>query len=486
MFSQSQPIQVTLKSIYTIRRHTEEFAVADYVRRRTPHKFHLSVRGKEGAMTVDDVEESFMPFHLIESEKGAFSLASSGARGEAGAFCYVRLTANGETLLNIDFTKLQSVEELEEYFDCYYFSALNCNVKGELVSIRNHWELNEHGHLVCLGTEAQQISFGDNGPFFLLTMRGKAVKDFEVEVGFEQCWRRYGIVFGLEERHFPYYWLPNTYLSTGVRGALAFVNAHDGSGYIRGALIKPEDGSPICRVTQDMPQQQKLFSGKEQSTLLRHTLTYHIKSSMLYHTPHETLQATAGSVVYLPPNTPCRLEGEKDEIIRIEFDCDRTFPPSLIHPKQPEMLRRIFVELHSTWHSNLVNKNYRALACFYRIMAEISLPTAKAVTANTIREVLQYIHHHFAEPTLSVKEVAKQSGMCESAFYQTFHQTCGMTPKAYILNCRLHHACALLQTQDIKIYEVAEKSGFADVKYFMTAFKREMGISPGKFKKLRS
>ena len=483
MFSQDQPIQVTLKSVYNIHRHLEEFAVADNIRCRTPHKFHLSVRGQEGYMIVDDVEESGMPFHLAESAKGYFSLASSGARGEAGAFHYVRLTADGKTLLDLDFTKFREINELEDYFDGFTFPDLNCIGKGDLVSIKDFWALNEQGYLVCTGFQKSSISFGDNGPFSLLTFRHTPLENFEVEVGFEQCWRRYGVVFGCDKQTFPYYWLPDTYQSTGVRGAFAFVDAHNGACFVRGALIDKAQEQPIARVTHKCAQTQKRFVSKKQITLPRHTLTYHPYTPMTYHTENGVLHATPASVVYLPPNTPCRLEGEPDEIIRIEFDCNSTFPPLLIQPKQSDLLRRKFAEINTIWRSSLANKNYRAMSVFYRIMAELSQPTAEDVTADTMRTVLRYIHHHFNESTLSVKELAKISGMCETTFYQTFHKTCGMTPKAYILNCRLHHACTLLSTGDVKIYQVAENCGFTDEKYFMTAFKREMGISPGKYQK---
>ncbi|MBP3381109.1 MAG: helix-turn-helix transcriptional regulator [Clostridia bacterium] len=483
MFSPKQPILVTLKSIYSISRPPLEHAVAANIYRRTPHRFYLKLRGHKGYMTVDGVEESRMPFYFSENAKGCFSLASNGLLGDAGAFHYVRLTAGGETLLDLDFTKLRSIDELEQYFDCYVFPDLACDEKGDLASVKDYWMLNERGHLVCSGLQTGQVSFGDQGPFFLLTLRHPPIDIFEVEVGFEQSWRRYGVVFGCDKQSFPYYVLPNAYISTGVHGALAFADAHNGACFVRGALIDIEKGTPISRTAATCPQVKSRFVSKEQLSLPRHTLTYHISAPMNYYTEKEVLRATPGSVVYLPPNTPCRLEGDTDAILRIEFDSNHTFPPTLIQPKQPEMLRRMFDEINVIWHTTLANKNYRAMSIFYRIMAEISQPTPEKETADTMRDVLRYIHHHFSEPTLTVKEVAQMSGICESSFYHVFHEACGMTPKAYILNCRLHHACALLRTQEWKIYEVAEKSGFSDVKYFMTAFKREMGVSPGKYQK---
>lgn len=481
MFTQEQPVTVDLKSVYYIYRYPWEHAVASNIHAGTPHSFTFSLAGKQGVMTVDDMPESRSVFHFPTRPTGYFSLASNATETEPGAFRYVRLKAGEEILLDIDFQKIQTVDALEAYFDCYYFPDLEYDRIGRPVSIRQFWGFNARGNLHCIRERTGKVSFSDSGPFCVLTLRQVPLTDFEVQVGFEQCWRRYGIVFGCDKQKFPYHLLIQSDKYVGIRGGLVYADAHDGSCCVRGALCDSENRQALrSLVRQSHPLVADRFQSKEQTTLPLHTLTYHFHGNMTYRFGDRTFKATPGSVLYLPPGIPCRLEGEKDTVTRIEFECAESFSPAILTPKQPEMVCKLFEELCTLWGSNLPGGQYRALSVFYRIMAEVSQPVSDSATA-TVRKAIQHINNHFTEPALSIREIAKATDICESYLYRLFRASCGMTPKEYILNCRLQHACALLKTRYYKVYEVAEKCGFSDAKYFMTAFKREMGISPGQY-----
>lgn len=480
MFSQEEPIQVVLRSAYRIFRPEISFAVAGNMHKATPHCFRFKVRGNEAEMTVDNVPESYTKAEFSKDKHSTFSLASNGSVSEPGAFRYVRLTANGETLLDLDFKKIQSVEELETYFTCYYFQTLSHDAKGLAAPIRNFWSLNERGHLVCSIPNKERVPFAENGPYALLTLRHTPINDFEVEVGFEQCWRIYGIVFGCDKRKFPFYSSNNQQNLVSISSSLAFANAHNGACYLRGNLIDPDTHKAVPRITKSCSQVELLFRSTEETTLPVHTLTYHFDDYMTYDFGSYTIKAERDTVLYLPPNIPCRLRGKTDHIYRIEFQCDQTFAPQLFVLKQPDLVRNLFAELNTVWFSSLPNRSYRALSVFYRILSELTRPIT-AEYSTVVREILYFIHHHFNEPTLTIKEIAEAIHISESHLYQAFQTACGMTPKEYVLNFRIQHACTLLKTGQYKIYEVAEKSGFSDAKYFITAFKRKMGISPKQY-----
>ena len=480
MFSQEEPIQVVLKSAYCIHRPQVSFAVATNMRNAVPHCFHFKVHGRQADMTVDDVPESRATFYFPQTVRGAFSLASNGTANEPGAFRYVRLTAKGETLLDLDFTQLQSVDELETYFTCYYFQTLDRDTSGLAAPIENFWSLNQRGHLVCSIPNKGRVAFATDGPFALLTLRKPPIDDFEVEIGFEQSWRIYGIICGCEKRAFPFYTIPNHTDGVGVRGALAFANAHNGGCYVYGSLLDPETSKPISRAIQTCPKVEKLFRSTEETTLPVHTLTYHEDDYMTYDFGSHVIQAEKNSVLYLPPNKPCRLRGKTDRIFRVEFQCEESFAPQLFSLKHPELVKQFFLELVTVWRSDLPNRNYRALSTFYRILSELSRPISN-IHNSVVREILFFIHNHFNEPTLTVKDIANSLNISESHLYQSFQNACGMTPKEYILSFRIQHACTLLKTGKYKVYEVAEKSGFSDTKYFMTVFKKKMGVSPKKY-----
>lgn len=492
MFSKKQPIPVHLKQVYQLLRSPLEHAVSTNMTAGTPHVFSFMLKGEKGIMTIDGMTDHTATFTFTSAPYGCFSLVSNATEPEPGAFRFVRLRVEGETVLDLDFRNFHSVEELEPYFDCYYFSDLTRDREGSPVPIGRFWAFNERGHLHCIRERTDSIPINDCGPTCMLTLRHPPIGDFEAEVGFEQCWRRHGIVFGCEKQKFPYYSMMETWKTAGVQGGFAFVGAHNGSCCVRGALCAGEDADVIlqdvnsagvasyCHKT--IPSLEPLFQAERQTTLPYHTLAYCRSGDMTYHFEGMSFTEQAGSVVYLPPSIPCRLEGDVDHLIRIEFDCvePQTLSPAICVSDRPETIRQLFEELLEAWHSTLPGKEYRTLSIFYRIMAELSRPTPDG-TAVAVRLATQYIDTHFTDAGLTVKEVAAAADVSESYLYQLFREANELPPKEYILKCRIHHACRLLKTRYYKVYEVAQKCGFLDAKYFMTVFKKQVGISPSRY-----
>ena len=489
MLSTNQPPCVQLKQVYYLERSPFEHAVAANMEAGAPHCFTFSLKGELGVMTVDNQPQSATTFPFVGAPHGYFSLASNATEPEAGAFRYIHLQAGGKTLLDIHFENVRSVEELEPYFDCYYFPDLERDREGIPAQIGQFWALNKRGHLHCIRERTDRISVSDCGPVCMLTLRHAPIGDFKATVGFEQCWRRHGIVFGCERRRFPYYSLPDAGGTAGVQGGFAFIGAHNGARCVRGALKADEDkeaqknASSITSyrygVTDSLASS---FQSNKQTTLPYHTLAYCRTGSITYTFADGQFTEQAGAVVYLPPNIPCSLSGEADSLIRIEFECmeHRCFTPAIYVPNRPETVKELFEELTETWYKTLAGKEYRALSLFYRILEEISRPPATGGGA-AVHAAIRYIDTHFPDAKLSVGEVAKAANVSESYLYRLFREAGEISPKEYILTRRVRHARRLLETRCYKVYEVAQKCGFSDTKYFMTVFKQRMGVSPGHY-----
>ncbi|MDE6659385.1 MAG: helix-turn-helix transcriptional regulator, partial [Eubacterium sp.] len=72
-----------------------------------------------------------------------------------------------------------------------------------------------------------------------------------------------------------------------------------------------------------------------------------------------------------------------------------------------------------------------------------------------------------------------------SFFSKVFKETTGFSPYDYLLSVRLDKAKELLQKTDDSIQNIAFKTGFNSTSNFIYFFKKEMGISPLKFRKIR-
>jgi YesN/AraC family two-component response regulator len=59
-----------------------------------------------------------------------------------------------------------------------------------------------------------------------------------------------------------------------------------------------------------------------------------------------------------------------------------------------------------------------------------------------------------------------------------------MSPIDYFIKLKIHYACQLLSQSDMKIKEIADKTGYDDPYYFSRLFKQVMGKSPKEYRKV--
>ncbi|HPN85064.1 MAG TPA: AraC family transcriptional regulator [Victivallales bacterium] len=83
---------------------------------------------------------------------------------------------------------------------------------------------------------------------------------------------------------------------------------------------------------------------------------------------------------------------------------------------------------------------------------------------------------------ISVDTLAEIAGYSRYHFSRIFKKHMGAPPAEFVNNLRLKQAILLLQTERLSIKEISERCGFRNISYFCQAFKREFGMSPGKFK----
>lgn len=96
-----------------------------------------------------------------------------------------------------------------------------------------------------------------------------------------------------------------------------------------------------------------------------------------------------------------------------------------------------------------------------------------------LQPVLIYINHHLAEP-IYIQELAASINLSEKYFITFFKKTMGITPIHYILQVKMKKALEYLHEQNYSVKEVATLVGYADIYTFSKAFKKVYGISPSK------
>lgn len=98
-----------------------------------------------------------------------------------------------------------------------------------------------------------------------------------------------------------------------------------------------------------------------------------------------------------------------------------------------------------------------------------------------IKEALEYIERHYAEP-IRLRELAALVSMSEPYFCRFFKRITASTPVEYINLYRVRQAALLLRSTDKKIMEIAFEVGFNNMSYFNTVFKQRFGCTPKEYR----
>ena len=97
-----------------------------------------------------------------------------------------------------------------------------------------------------------------------------------------------------------------------------------------------------------------------------------------------------------------------------------------------------------------------------------------------INKVLQILEKEY-QNELQLEDMAQRMNVTPEYLSSLFMKELGIKYTTYRAQIRIDVAKRLLQEGKLKIYEVAEESGFPDVKYFTKVFKKYTGTSPGEY-----
>jgi len=90
--------------------------------------------------------------------------------------------------------------------------------------------------------------------------------------------------------------------------------------------------------------------------------------------------------------------------------------------------------------------------------------------------IVKEINNNYAQ-RLYLDEIASQLKVTPEYAGNVFSRETGKTFSVYLRDVRIEKAKGLLKDTDLKIYEIAYKTGYSDVKYFSRVFKECTGVS---------
>jgi len=98
-----------------------------------------------------------------------------------------------------------------------------------------------------------------------------------------------------------------------------------------------------------------------------------------------------------------------------------------------------------------------------------------------VLQSINYINTHFSEETLNLTKVAEIIGYSSAYTSRIFKQETGKYLIEYINEVRIWYAKKMLENPKNKVYQVAEKVGYANYNYFSRIFKKITGVSPSEY-----
>jgi AraC family transcriptional regulator len=117
-----------------------------------------------------------------------------------------------------------------------------------------------------------------------------------------------------------------------------------------------------------------------------------------------------------------------------------------------------------------------------RFVGHLPLPTSnKGLSSERLQRVRDFIEAHLDED-LSLTALADIACLSPYHFSRSFKEAAGVGPQRYVIQRRLERAKTLIRRTNQPLALMAQEAGFADQSHLTSIFRREMGVTPGRFR----
>lgn len=106
----------------------------------------------------------------------------------------------------------------------------------------------------------------------------------------------------------------------------------------------------------------------------------------------------------------------------------------------------------------------------------------KDETANRyVQAAIEYIENNYSDSEFSIGKLAESISVSEGHISRLFKSETDNSINNYLTKYRIKKAMDFLKDINIKVYEVAEKTGYQDIAYFSNTFKKLVGKTPSDY-----
>ena len=110
----------------------------------------------------------------------------------------------------------------------------------------------------------------------------------------------------------------------------------------------------------------------------------------------------------------------------------------------------------------------------------LPLPDPNGIRNEYARKMLEYIQGHYAE-RISITDLGELYDVSSTHLNAKFKAETGYTFHDFLNYYRISKAIEMQKEGRLKLYEIAERVGISDYKYFNKVYKKYVGCAPAKF-----
>ena len=233
----------------------------------------------------------------------------------------------------------------------------------------------------------------------------------------------------------------------------------------------------------EYPDKKISFSGDIQCN----ELIFHFSGHAQVYFDDVVLETRENTIRFLPQGKAKRYDVvryETGECIVAYFHTDRPISSTAFVTELPqgEKIGHLFRKMFSTWVGKNNGYYFETISMLYKIFAEMQktnyIPQMHYLK---IRPAIQEIHDRFLNEDLSIEHLSNICGVSESYLQRLFKEKYGVSPKKYIIQLKINHACELLRLERYTVSQISQLCNFSDVFFFSRQFKAYMGITPTQF-----
>jgi AraC family transcriptional regulator len=110
----------------------------------------------------------------------------------------------------------------------------------------------------------------------------------------------------------------------------------------------------------------------------------------------------------------------------------------------------------------------------------LMLEPSNGLSRDRLKRVRDYIETHL-DDRLSLTDLAGVACLSPYHFSRSFKRAVGVGPQRYVMQRRLEQAKTLMRRTNQPIAEIAQRVGFTDQSHLTSTFRRETGVTPGRY-----